>query len=424
MSGIYNDQLHRSTLGIYSNLIDEFNPSLLKLVSLGNCYAQAFKALAVTSQAYFSALSKFGERAFKTVSSRSLGEVMIQLSDNQQRLFMELEDMFRWFSMEVLLKMDNNVQLDRDYLSDSRVKYEMNVRSLAAAAERQMRRGNGQDYSEYEHFVRKSHGEAVKEEERRFRFLAEKHCGLIQTIAQIMNKTGGNLQQKLNGWTDDISATRQPEVRQPPSQEYPVDEIRRSRDEHTLGKIPSRAPSPQGSIYRSGADSGGGGSGGRPMRAKVAHQPAGSNPTLLPFSRGQIITVLVQQPRNGWLYGRGDGSSRQGWFPVSYVEALDDPPMSTISRNSSLRSRSNMSMDKPDGAPAPAPPPPPPLHNLSSHKHPESRPGSPTTDTPSERQRSQGPRPNLFPRGTNPFATVKLKPTATNDRSAPRLHRQ
>ncbi|MEQ2316971.1 hypothetical protein AMECASPLE_037963 [Ameca splendens] len=30
----------------------------------------------------------------------------------------------------------------------------------------------------------------------------------------------------------------------------------------------------------------------------------------------------------------------------------------------------------------------------------------------------------LFPRGTNPFATVKLKPTHTNDRSAPVLHRR
>lgn len=30
----------------------------------------------------------------------------------------------------------------------------------------------------------------------------------------------------------------------------------------------------------------------------------------------------------------------------------------------------------------------------------------------------------LFWRGTNPFATVKLKPTATDDRSSPRFHRQ
>lgn len=29
---------------------------------------------------------------------------------------------------------------------------------------------------------------------------------------------------------------------------------------------------------------------------------------------------------------------------------------------------------------------------------------------------------SFFSRGSNPFATVKLRPTVTNDRSAPRIH--
>lgn len=47
---------------------------------------------------------------------------------------------------------------------------------------------NPQDYIEHMEFLRKSHGEALMEEERRHRFLAEKHCGLIQSIARLMNK--------------------------------------------------------------------------------------------------------------------------------------------------------------------------------------------------------------------------------------------
>ncbi|XP_005750230.1 brain-specific angiogenesis inhibitor 1-associated protein 2-like protein 2, partial [Pundamilia nyererei] len=122
------------------------------------------------------------------------------------------------------------------------------------------------------------------------------------------------------------------------------EEIRRSRDEMPLGKIPSRAPSPQGSVFRFGADSagGGGGGGGRVMKARVAHQPVGSNPTLLSFNRGQIINVLVQQPRNGWLFGRADNSPRQGWFPASFVEAVDDPPVSPTPSRATLRSNSSM----------------------------------------------------------------------------------
>jgi hypothetical protein len=46
------------------------------------------------------------------------------------------------------------------------------------------------------------------------------------------------------------------------------------------------------------------------MRALVSHPANSSNPTLLSFSRGEVVSVLVQEPRNGWLYGRAESSSR------------------------------------------------------------------------------------------------------------------
>ncbi|KAK9535415.1 hypothetical protein VZT92_007798 [Zoarces viviparus] len=429
MSAMNSDQLHRSTLKIYSSLMDEFNPSLQKLVSLGNSYVHAFQALAVTSEAYFSALSMIGENAFHTISSRSLGDVLIQISESQRRLTAELDGVFRWFSMEVLQEMDTNIKLDKDYISSSRKHYEMEVHDHSAALERQLRRGHNQDCSEYMKFLRESHKEALKEEERRYRFLSEKHCGLIQSIAHLMNKTGGSLQQTADAWNEEVDATRGPEARRPTAAVNSMgmkEGMRRSREELPLGNVPSRAPSPQGSISRP--------TGGRSTRARVAHQPGGSNPTLLPFTRGEMITVLVQQPRNGWLYGRADSSSREGWFPVTYVEALDDPPKTTRSGSSSLRSSSSMSnlLDQPgsssySGAPPPPPPPPPPS---SSYKQHEMRRVTPTPDrraeSNSEKKKSKphGSQPELFPRGTNPFATVKLKPTSTDDRSAPSVYRR
>ncbi|XP_029294381.1 brain-specific angiogenesis inhibitor 1-associated protein 2-like protein 2 [Cottoperca gobio] len=435
MSGMNSDQLYRSTLGIYSSLIDEFNPSLQKLVSLGNSYVQAFQALAVTSEAYFSALSKIGDKAFHTISSHSLGDVLSQISESQRRLTMELDGVFRWFSVEVLQEMGNNIRLDRDYISDSRKQYEMEVHNQAAALERQPRRGANQDCSEYVQFLRESHSKAVKEEERRYRFLSEKHCGLIQSIAHLMNKTGGSLQQTAKAWTKDVDATRRPETREPEARRPTYadnsvgmedEDMRKSREELRIGKIPSRAPSPQGTISRS--------TGGRSTRAwvaRVAHQPSGSNPTLLPFSKGEMITVQVQQSRNGWLYGRAENSSRQGWFPADYVEAVDDPPKTT-SYGSSLQSSSIMSklLNQPGSSShggAPAAPPPPPQ---SSNKQHEMQPFTPTSgkrgESYSEYKRSKPheSQPGLFPRGTNPFATVKLKPTSTDDRSAPRVYRR
>ncbi|XP_071754595.1 BAR/IMD domain-containing adapter protein 2-like 2 [Centroberyx gerrardi] len=439
MAGMNSDQLHRSTLGIYSSLMDQFNPSLQKLVSLGNSYFQAFQALAVTSEAYFNALAKIGEQAFHTTSSRSIGDILIQISETQKRLTTELEGVFHWFSTEVLHEMDSNIRLDKDYITGSRRRYEMEVRSQATALERQLRRGANQDGGEYVHFLRESHNEALKEEERRYRFLAEKHCGLTQSIVSLMNKTGDALQHSANGWKEEVNATRGPEARQPTSLNNMVgmreEERWRGREEQPLGRVPSRAPSPQSGRSRSSSvsESVGGGGGGRTVRALVAHQPGASHPTLLPFSRGDTITLLVPQPKNGWLYGLADSSSRQGWFPAAYVEAAGDTPKPTGS-SSTLRSSSSMNdlLDQPGGGSyggAPPPPPPPPS-SLSSNKHFEMRPITPTNDKGAEsnsdnkRSEPHGSRPELFPKGTNPFATVKLKPTSTNDRSAPRLYRR
>ncbi|KAK5856585.1 hypothetical protein PBY51_008170 [Eleginops maclovinus] len=431
MSGMNSDQLYRSTLGIYSTLMDEFNPSLQKLVSLGNSYVQAFQALAVTSEAYFTALSKIGERAFHTISSRSLGDVLIQISESQRRLTMELDGVFRWFTMEVLQEMDNNIRKDRGYISSSRKHYEMEVKNQAVAMDRQLRRGANQDCSEYVQFLRESHSEALKEEERRYRFLSEKHCGLIQSIAHLMNKTGGSLQQRADAWTEEVGATRGPKARSPTYVENFMslrEDMRKSREELPLGRIPSRAPSPVGSVSRFAE-------GGRRedlTRARVAHQPGGSNPTLLPFNKGETITLLVQQPRNGWLFGRADSSSRQGWFPASYVEPVDDPPMPSSSGRSVLRKSNSMNnlLDQSGGSSySGAPPPPPPPPSFSNNQY-ETRPITPTPDKRAEsnsehkRSKQHASQPELFPRGTNPFATVKLKPTSTDDRSAPFVHRR
>ncbi|XP_054891392.1 brain-specific angiogenesis inhibitor 1-associated protein 2-like protein 2 [Poeciliopsis prolifica] len=434
MSGINGDQLHRSTLGIYRNLTDEFNPSLQKLVSLGNSYAHAFKDLVVTSEAYFTALSKIGEKAFYSASSRSLGDVLIQIADNQRRLTLELEGVFRNFSLEVLQVMESSVQLDVDYISHSRATYEREVhRQAAAAQQRQRRGGTGQEYL---HFLRESHQEALEEEERRYRFLAEKHCGLVQSVGLLMSKTSGPLLQKADVWTEEVNATRRPAAVDNTGG-LRAEDIRQIREEMTLGKIPSRAPSPVGSVYRSRG--GGGGGGGVPMRAKAAHQPSGSNPTLLPFSKGQIITVKTRQPRNGWLYGSAENGSGQGWFPASYVEELDDPPKSPSSWNHSLRSSSSMSdlLDQPGGGSSSRTSSamssvfdlPKPSSSIHSSNSISSRSGAPPPPPPpptqsSPKSQSERSQHELFPRGTNPFATVKLKPTKTNDRSAPILYRR
>ncbi|KAM4611464.1 BAR/IMD domain-containing adapter protein 2-like 2 [Polymixia lowei] len=505
MSGANSDQLHRSTLSVYSNLMEQFNPGLQKLVALGNSYVKAFQALAVCSEAYFSAVAKMGEQALHTLSSRSLGDVLVQISDTQRRLTAEMEGVFRWFQIEVLQAMDKNVKLDEEYIDGSRRVYELEVRNQAEALEKQLRRGAYRDSlenSEYMVYLRQSQQEILKEEERRYRFLAEKHCGLTQSLLFLINKTGGSLQQRADGWKEKVNETRGSRPRTP----TPVDQeaqLRGSvssllqtvardedmswarREQQALGGVPSRAPSPLPSRSRSssvGESLGLGG--GRAMRALVSH-PSSANPKLLPFTRGETVTVLVLEPRNGWLYGRTDSSLRQGWFPAAYVAPIEDfantlgtsgtplrshsmnnlldpsdtytdqsenksygdvPPPATPIRRASVDFRPISPLPEKRAEPAvemktsqtksynelptppPPPPPPPPPQNLRRGSA-DFRPISPLPDRKGESASDgkalspHGPPENpLFPRGTNPFATVKLRPTTTNDRSDPQIH--
>ncbi|XP_030637372.1 BAR/IMD domain-containing adapter protein 2-like 2 [Chanos chanos] len=500
MSGANSDHLHRSTLTVYNNLMDHFNPGLQKLVTLGNSYVKAFQALAVTSEAYFTALAKMGEQALHTLSSRSLGDVLIQISETQRRLTAEVEGVFHWFHVEVLQSMDKNMKLDEEYIDGSKRVYEMEVRNQAAALERQLRRGAYRDSlegSEYMQYLRQSHHEILKEEERRYRFLVEKHCGLTQSLLYLINKTGVSLQQRAEGWKEKVNETRSSRPRTPtPSQGDQEAQLRSSlttllstgdreddrawvgREQQPLGRVPSRAPSPLPSRSRSssvGESLGLGG--GRPMRVLVSHPPS-SNPVMLPLSRGETVTVLVQEPRNGWLYGRLESSLRQGWFPAAYVAPLEDlTPLG--SGGASLRSNSMNNLLEPtastgqsekqaDGksynevpphatphrrasadfrpiSPLPdrktestyesktnqksyneIPPPTTPLRRGSADLRPVSPLPDRRADSHFESRRAtpggQPPEHPLFPRGTNPFATVKLRPTVTNDRSSPHIH--
>ncbi|TRY96986.1 hypothetical protein DNTS_001426 [Danionella cerebrum] len=506
MSGVNSDLLHRSTLSVYNNLMDQFNPGLQKLVSLGNSYIKAFQALALTSEAYFNALAKMGEQALNTLSSKTLGDVLIQISESQRKLTADVEGLFRWFHVEVLQAMEKNVKLDEEYIEGSRRVYELEVRNQAAALERQLRRGAFRDSlegSEYMQYLRQSQHEILKEEERRYRFLAEKHSGLTQSLLYFINKTGVSLQQKADGWKEKVSESRSSRPRTPTPSDQEAQTGDRDMDREPLGRVPSRAPSPLPSRSRSssvGESLGLGG--GRSMRAIVSH-PAASNPVLLPFSRGDILTVLIPEPRNGWLYGRHDSSLRHGWFPAAYVASTEDllplgsstphrshsmnnlmeptsqseseiqshidvpSPVVTMRRASAdIRPISPLPEKKEESnievktnqkqfheLPAPTVPlrrgsadirPVSPLPDRRAESHFEIKvehknynelppPAPPLPNSPlperknelaSERPSAHGQPPEhpLFPRGSNPFATVKLRPTVTNDRSAPRIH--
>ncbi|TRY60705.1 hypothetical protein DNTS_013995 [Danionella cerebrum] len=60
------------------------------------------------------------------------------------------------------------------------------------------------------------------------------------------------------------------------------------------------------------------------VQALFSHA-AGDNSTLLSFTEGDIITLLVPEARDGWHYGENEKNRMRGWFPFSYTCVISEP---------------------------------------------------------------------------------------------------
>ncbi|XP_038263108.1 brain-specific angiogenesis inhibitor 1-associated protein 2-like protein 2 [Dermochelys coriacea] len=487
------EQSYRSTISIYKNILEQFNPALENLVYLGNNYLRTFHALSEAADVYFKAIQKIGEQALQSSTSQMLGQILIQMSDTHRHMNSDLEVVTQTFHRDLLQHIEKNTKLDMQFINDSHRQYELEYRHRAANLEKCMselwRMERTQDkniwemkenvrrlHSEMQAFVSESQRAAALEEKRRYRFLAEKHQLLSSTFLQVYSRAWGIIQSKVPKWKEQLEASRNPSSRHSPSllsashgQGYPSGRLTPSHlnmPQRPLGDFGSAMtgrssspfpqepaellrPSPQPEPTRRGlqkTSSAGSLSAGQRSRSSsfgeqarggsnvlrvqtIVPHSTGTNRTLLGFNPGDIITVLIPKAQNGWLYGKLEGSSTSGWFPEAFVKPLEGvrDPEEPPTRSFPLRSSHSV-----DGLDCPSVP------SAGIYRHnaapPQSPSPSPASRDPGSRQSSfvsaaapsdskksavQEQPPELFPRGTNPFATVKLRPTVTNDRSAP-----
>ncbi|XP_042542837.1 brain-specific angiogenesis inhibitor 1-associated protein 2-like protein 1 isoform X2 [Dipodomys spectabilis] len=330
--------------------------------------------------------------------------------------------------------------------------------------------------SDIQKFIADGCREALLEEKRRFCFLVDKHCSFTDHIHHYHVKSAELLSSKLPRWHETCcDATKVPEkimnmieeIRTPISTPtsmtpQPSPMIERSnvvgKDYDTLSKYsPKMPPAPSAKAYtsplidmfnnpatgaqtlertnHSKADSSEDPSLQRSVSVAtglnlmkkqkvktIFPHTAGTNKTLLSFAQGDVITLLVPEEKDGWLYGEHDTTRARGWFPSSYTKLLEDSAeeATTAPAPSAAPVRSVSTVDLTEKGSVAIPPPdylqcqptPDPAKNTSTFRAP-SRPDS---ATPSD---ANGTAKPPFLSGENPFATVKLRPTVTNDRSAP-----
>ncbi|XP_055458949.1 brain-specific angiogenesis inhibitor 1-associated protein 2-like protein 2 isoform X3 [Psammomys obesus] len=401
------DQFYRSTVAIYKSIMEQFNPALENLVYLGNNYLRAFHALSEAAEVYFNAIQKIGEQALQSPTSQILGEILVQMSDTQRHLNSDLEVVVQTFHGDLLQHMEKNTKLDMQFIKDSCQHYEIEYRHRAANLEkcmselwrmerkrdknaREMKESVNRLHAQMHAFVSESKRAAELEEKRRYRFLAEKHLLLSSTFLQFLGRARGMLQNRVLLWKEQSEASRSPSRAHSPGllgtalgPPYPSGRLTPTRldmpprplgeygsprsrhgsgsygpepaearsasqlepDRRSLPRTPSASSLYASSTQRSRSNSFGerlGGGGARRVRALVSHSE-GANHTLLRFSAGDVVEVLVPEAQNGWLYGKLEGSSASGWFPEAYVKPLEEMAVNPVNPVTPMNSMSPMS---------------------------------------------------------------------------------
>ncbi|XP_041961691.1 brain-specific angiogenesis inhibitor 1-associated protein 2 isoform X1 [Alosa sapidissima] len=180
------------------------------------------------------------------------------------------------------------------------------------------------------------------------------------------------------------------------------------------------------------------------VEAQFAHAPStsiggglggggggGGGSCLLPFLPGDILILLISEPRDGWHYGQNERTGRKGWFPFSYTQPFPSSADQQEQRcgNTSLllskvNSTSTGQLDKlekliPSG-PLLLSPDSEDEGSVSSQRVSTFRPRPYSMVNPDTNQiSSEFASPPPSPTRTNPFAHIRLRKTVTNDRSAP-----
>ncbi|KAK7134551.1 hypothetical protein R3I93_017846 [Phoxinus phoxinus] len=474
------EEVNKLTESTYKNVMEQFNPGLRNLVNLGKSYEKSVTAMTFAGKTYFDAVSKIGENAAVSPVSRELGVVLMEISAVHQKVQLEMEESFMKFHRELIAELEKKTDMDIKYMNatfkryQSEHKFKQDFLDKSQADLKKLRRkSQGKRVSKYEvkenecmqtissrqtdmqSFVAEGCKEALMEEKRRFCFLVDKHCAFSHQLAAFHDKAKEILTVKLPSWQDKCTdVTKVPDTvtsmieglrtsmsvipESSPSLE------RRERTDSTL-IVPPPAPSlkahtsPLASMFAqdipkspilsehySDLDSLDGNSLSRSTSVSsgmdvakknrvqtIFPHTAGNNETLLSFDDGDIIMLLIQEERDGWLYGELEHTGQRGWFPSSYCRTYNEP----VFTNSRVESETDLPEQPEEDEEVEEPVLlPPPDYSDSSRDRPIKR------STPSPQNTASMPNGYSVPPflgDGNPFSTVKLRPTITNDRSAP-----
>ncbi|XP_046710145.1 brain-specific angiogenesis inhibitor 1-associated protein 2 isoform X13 [Silurus meridionalis] len=362
------DEVHRITENVYKSIMEQFNPCLRNFVAMGKTYEKALSSVTFAAKGYFDALVRMGELASESHGSKDLEEaawdVLFQMAEVHRQIQMQLEDMLKSFHNELLTELEKKVELDARYLNAALKKYQMEHRSKGESLEKcqaelkKLRRKSQQGsktaskyrdnemqyveaisskQSELDHHIAEGYKNALTEERRRFCFLVDRQCAVakssntyhtkrmmgMESVPMLNGAPGAHGGEDYQHWIDSQAAQGKPastQVHRQSNEIYsntlPVRKVAPTKSKSTLAETQTL---PRSSSVAAGLERN-----GRTRVQAIFSHSAGENNTLLSFTEGDIITLLVPEARDGWHYGESEKTRMRGWFPFSYTRVIPE----------------------------------------------------------------------------------------------------
>ncbi|KAG8433062.1 hypothetical protein GDO86_017367 [Hymenochirus boettgeri] len=322
--------------------------------------------------------------------------------------------------------------------------------------------------TEINKFIQQGCREALLEEKRRFCFLVDKHCNfsnyinyfhvqsvdLLTTmlpkwqetckdISQVPDavvniiqdlKTPGTtpisgtpdpspLMEKKALMSDSVSLRMMPPAPQMKAHPSPLVDIFNNPAVTNKPISEKPKPSPEDGTFPRSMSVASGLNQMTKRKVKTIFPHTGNSKTLLSFAQGDIVTLLIPEEKDGWMYGEHEVTKIRGWFPTSYTKPLEENERepfkvpSTTPSPAPIRSVSAGNLAEKSAVVLPEPDYLEPMSG--NYSAPQSNSFPATLPKETSKPTSNGLMKHPFLSGENPFSTVKLRPTVTNDRSAP-----
>ncbi|XP_072312175.1 brain-specific angiogenesis inhibitor 1-associated protein 2-like protein 1a isoform X2 [Eucyclogobius newberryi] len=469
------EDVSKLTESTYKNVMEQFNPGLRNLVNLGKSYEKSVTAMTIAGKTYFDAVAKIGETAHKSPASRDLGAVLMEIAEAHQKIHNEMEENLKKFHRDIIVELEKKTEMDVKYMNATFKRYQSEHKLKQDSLERTQtdlkklkRKSQGKHAHKYEikeneyletissrqmdmqKFIADGCREALLEEKRRFCFLADKHCMYSYQLSNFYEKAKEILLDNFPSWQEKCSDIS--EV--PETVSTMIDHLATTpqstpiQQRSNINNIPPPAPqlkaqiSPLANMFnqesmfshpsspdhnsdhsslgdsnlsRSTSQSSDINLYQKPRVRTIFPHTAGNNKTLLSFDDGDIIILLIPEEKDGWRYGELEKTGQRGWFPSSYCRVHAESLI--LNSNESTPSHRGSVVSLPEQNEPVLLPPPDYSDEMSARARVTSAQSAHNLVT-----YVNGTERAPFLGEGNPFATVKLRPTVTNDRSAPKIH--